>query len=733
VLYRTYEANGRELAHAYDRLRVLRSRVPALGTVQEYDEFSAVVRFAGPPVAAWGVAATEGLRRLLQVKIVAGLGLGPRGTSDALVSARFARRFGTIGRAIGRPLDISGRAFTIVGVFSGAVRLPDFVRPAVWVRLGADPNDGMVKRLLGIPWQRVEFLRAVGAIRRGATIKQVAQEAAALPTPTDETGSKMQVRRLEAVLAAPYLSAAGLVSVSALMALLLALVGLVGLVLARAAGHRGEAAVRLALGASRDAMIREGLIAGVGLGAVSTAAGLWLAWELLSLVPRLVPDGVLPVGEARIGSDGVMLATLLGVAVAVLRSVIPAWYLATVRPEEALRTVGHGPVAGPVWGRVQKWIVAVEVAIAVTLLACAGFAIQGLSALLSAPVGFQPNGLWVASVALPQGSHPGRTRTWHAFADSVRRRLRRSGVTSVVAIWPPGGPSLKVSYAPGSASVRPGSPIADYQPVGAGYFTLLHLPLVAGRPLARTDSARAPEVCVVNRALALAAFGGRSPVGRHLSRYGLGVCMVVGVVADTRASGPLRKQRPTIYIPFSQLPESYIQSRLSFLARGAGAGPALARAVRLANAGVAVSVTTESSLLRSRLGLEYVAARLLPALGLAALALAGIGIAGLSLYSVRCRATEIRVRVALGAGPQQVVQLVIGSNLAIVAEGALLGLGGAWMIGVVLSHELPGLPPFDARVALAVAGAVIAAACLACGPAAAVALRDPSVKLLRQG
>jgi predicted permease len=271
---------------------------------------------------------------------------------------------------------------------------------------------------------------------------------------------------------------------------------------------------------------------------------------------------------------------------------------------------------------------------------------------------------------------------------------------------------------------------AHYQPVGEGYFATVGARLVAGRPFTAADRPGAPPVAVVNQAFVRRYFPAEEPVGEAIRVYGVGR-RIVGVVADVRFLGLAVEPQPTLYLPVAQNP----QPSFTVVAKAAGDPSALLPEIRALMADLdpdlalfdaaVVEEALAGSLAQRRFTLV-----LLGAFAAVALALAAIGIYGVLSYLVSQRTREIGVRMAVGATPRQVLLLIVGGGLPLVAAGLALGLAASLGSGRLLAGLLYGVGATDPPTLAAVAAAVAVAALAACWrPARRAARIDPQAAL----
>jgi putative ABC transport system permease protein len=277
-----------------------------------------------------------------------------------------------------------------------------------------------------------------------------------------------------------------------------------------------------------------------------------------------------------------------------------------------------------------------------------------------------------------------------------------------------------------------------YHLASAGYFKTLGIPLIRGRLFNDTDGASTPQVAVISRDVAAKMFPGEDPIGRRINTGNMDGdetwITIVGVVADVHEDGPESDSGGAIYTHYLQ--------------RGGGAGiadftwvlhttiepkaliPTIREVVRSIDPEVAPKFQTLDENFQSATASRRFNLALLCAFSGAALALAGMGIFGVLAYSVEQRTREIGIRMALGAQPGQVLQMVVRQGGLLVGVGVLIGLLGGYAVSRSLTTMLFNTSPADPATYIAVSAFLCAVALVACaGPARRAAKVDPMVAL----
>jgi putative ABC transport system permease protein len=381
--------------------------------------------------------------------------------------------------------------------------------------------------------------------------------------------------------------------------------------------------------------------------------------------------------------------------------------------------------------------VTTEIALAVVLLVGAGLLTRSFIYLISVNPGFDPRHLLTVRIAL-SGNEYSKPEQQAAFYQQLLERVRAlPAIQSADAgsgLPPIGWRSLAGTDVEGQPEAPTGlRPDVPQDVVGPGYFRTLRIPLVSGRVFTEMDRLGAPEVCIVNQAFARQFFPDQNAMEKHVrsgARTGPWL-EIVGIVGNVRQLGPDHAESPEIYIPYLQGPVS----DMDVVLRSAGDPPnsvaAVKAAVRAVDANQPVyDVATMDERLSESIAPQRFNALLVGMFALLALGLGAIGIYGVLAYSVAQRTHEIGIRVALGAHGEDVLALIMGEGIRIVALGMGIGLLGALALTRLLRSLLFGVSPTDPVTLVAVSVGLALVAVLACYLPARRATRvDPMVAL----
>ena len=699
---------------------------------------------AGPErIGAGRVSA--GLLATLGVEPVLGRGFRPEeeriGAPAAAVIgyALWRDRFGLDPAILGRAVPVDGRPTTIVGVMPAGFGLPydsgiGMASEAdLWVPIAFGAPETSVRRF--------HFLRAVGRLAPGVSLQQaqagldvIARQLEA-SYPENESW-KLRLVPLHEHVVGPVRSLLLILQGVVVVVLLVACGNVTSLLLARAEGRESEVAVRGALGASRGRVLRQLLTESLVLSGIGAVLGLALAYWLVRAFLLVAPASLPRVEELRPDLAVLLFTLAITVLTTLLCGLVPAWRLSKGGFRQAIKGVGRG-AAGSRRGRLQRVLLAGQVAASVVLLIAAGLLVRSLWRMQSVPLGFDAGRVITGRVVLPAAIYD-RDEKIHAFFASMVDRLRSEpGVERVAAasILPLSGGNDTAVHVEG----RPPSSdrekrYAQVRSVLGDYFEALGIPIVAGRPFDDRDPQSARRSVVVNGRMAAEFFGADNPVGRRLVvDLGTPVSLeVVGVAGDVREWGPASPAPSVMYI------SAYADSRpaMSVAVRTAGEPSGLAGAIRRAarelDKDLAVArIEPMTRTLASRMAAPRLRTLLLASFAGVALLLTVVGLYGSLAYSVARRRREIGVRLALGADPRGVRRLVFRQGAVLLSAGLALGISVALGATRLLGSLLFEVRPRDPAVFLAVALSLAAVGLVAVSIPAARATRVDPVRALR--
>jgi len=687
------------------------------------------------------------------------LGVGPRlgrdfeardglfgSQSEVIISDRLWRsRFGARPELLGTQIDLDGRPHTLVGVMPAGFHFPG--KTDVWQLLAWN---------LAQHSRGAHFMEAVARLKSGRTRAQVEQELGALtarlqkqfPGTNRDWGVRAVAldREVVGVFRPALMVLFGAVS----FLLLLACANVANLLLARAGAREREVAVRAALGAGSGRLLRQFFTESLLLGGAGALLGLALAYLSVRLLIVSAPVEIPRLDEVSPNHRVFGFAALLGLLTTIAFGLVPALDLARTRGSLALRESGRGAGGSPARRRARRFLVVAEVAISAMLLTGAGLLLRSFLRLLDQKPGFEPDSVTTFKVDLPNrrgllgaGNWRGVSQFFSDLTESLRQSpsVQAAGASGFLPLEPGWRMSFRVRGRP--APSEEDEPDVQYVTVTEGFFETLGVPLLRGRLFRESDDQSSPGVVVINEEMArrfwkdedplgdviLSQTQGIGPLGRLLlsrSEY-----EVVGVVASFRNASLEREAEPALYLSHRQFP--YKDMHLVLKARGSPAEvAALARELvrRLDPSLPAPEVRTLSAVLDEARARPRFIMTLMLGFSVLALLLAAIGLYGVLSYAVSQRSREIGIRVALGAPPGNILNLVLAEGLALTLIGLGLGLIGAFLLTGFMHTLLFGVTPRDALAQSAACGLVVGVALIASYlPARRAARLDPLAAL----
>jgi predicted permease len=644
--------------------------------------------------------------------------------------------------AIGASIVIRRSPFTVVGVlprdFPGPLpgRPPDFVAPMTWqplLRQGfkLESYGHWFVQIIGRLEPAADDRRAAAAL--DARLRQIVNRKEPGLIKMVKPGIRLESGRSGPVMYKNYfLRPLVVLRVIAGVLLLIACVNLASLLLARGAARRHEMAIRTAIGAGRFRLVRQMLAESLLLSFTGGAAGLALArWASEPMALLIWPMDEAPRFDLSLDVRVVLFTLAVSLGTALIFGLIPAIRAAQTAPAHGLRD--HSAHGAPRL-RLGKALVAAQVGLSVLLLAGAGLFVRTLVNLRGVDPGFDTSRLLVFRLDASGASYEDEALA--GFYDrTVQAVAAIPGVQAVTLTEPLllSGSSNGFGFSIPGRPVRPGEFLgAQSVTVGDNFMTTLGIPILAGRDLNASDTAASPKVFVVNEAFARTHFP-NGALGQTITVGKLGY-QIVGICRDTKYESLRTKAPPTIFAPFRQ--HTSFMSAVYFEVRASGNPLALAPAVRRAIAGLDRTMplsrlTTHASELDRLLAQDRMFATFCVFFASLAVLLCCIGLYGVMAYTVNRRTSEMGIRMALGARPDDLTWLVWREALLLSALGAAAGVPASLAMTKLIKSRLFGVEPNDpATLAATVALLVVVAGVAAWIPSRRASRLEP-MKALR--
>jgi putative ABC transport system permease protein len=481
--------------------------------------------------------------------------------------------------------------------------------------------------------------------------------------------------------------------------LFIACANLAGLLLVRVIGRRREIAVRLALGASASAVLRQTMVETLTLSVAGGVLGLGLASVALRIGVSFLPETLPRVSSIGLDWQVVVFALLLALFTGVLCGLAPSLAASRTGINEGLKEGGRTGTVGGGHARLRSALVIVEVAVALVLLTCAGLLLRSFDKLRAVSLGYRTEGALTAGFDLPRQQYSTQA-TVDAFNELLLRKLQQlpgvqmAGITTQL---PGSGQGNSMGFVPEGYAPPTGTALNLAWPsqILGNYFGAAGIPLLRGRIFTDVDNhLSSPPVIIVNRALAEHYWPGQDPIGKRIH---IGVVStplpwmtVVGEIGDIKQSSAETDTLPQLYIPSGQFKAVLGQFAPPEMLTGSGGNivlrtslppeqmsSALLAAVRSIDPRLPLtSVESMQKVVQEGEAPRRFNTVVISAFAAAALLLALLGVYGVIAFSAALRTQEMAIRLALGSQRANVMQIIL-------ASGAKLGLAGCVIGGVI--------------------------------------------------
>jgi putative ABC transport system permease protein len=696
----------------------------------------------GEPARLSGLRVSSDLLPMLGIQPMLGRGFRPEeearaGDRVCLISyGLWKSKFGQDPAILGKTLRLSDNLYTVVGVLPQAAILPRDPEVLGSLRLDAATAE-----------PGLHFLSLIARLRDGVPLEQARKEIAARAAEARDRkarGKDMAAQMSDHGIALVPLkedtvgnsSTALLVMFGAVgCVLLIVCANLANLLLTRAQERKREVAIRVALGAAPGRIVQQLLTESFLLAIGGGLLGLFFATALTRYFVA-ASVGMLPrVGEIHVDATICGFITLLVLLTAVLFGLSPALVALKSSSIDALKDGGKGSGAR---SHLQRHILVVaEVGISLVLLIGAGLLLRSFDELSKVKKGFDSTRVLTFDVELPTARYTKPEQQFAFYQQLLQRLQALPGVEAAGSIN-----SLLLTNdnvngdvgIEGKVFPHGGDPIADKRIAGGEYFRALHIPLMRGRFFNERDLPGAPAVAIINQTFANKIFPGEDPVGKHVDfRWdtAAGYQEIVGVVGDVKHDGLELPTDPEIYVPYTQRPDSAFTVTLRTQADPlAMLGAAREQVSQLDGNLVIAHPQTLEQVLAASVADKRLRLLLLGTFALLALFLAASGLYGVMAFAVTARTREIGIRVALGAGPGDVLWMVVREGLRLAALGAGVGLLAAFALTRFLSSLLFHVKPVDLfTYVVLTTGILVVALAASYIPARRATQMDPLVAL----
>jgi len=727
-----------------DQVLAWRDQRDLFDQVEAYQPVSLVYQAAAEAHLVRGASVTPGLLRLTGLTPQAGRIFSDEEAAAGMnrvvvVSHEFCvQHLGRADAVVGGSIELDGIAYRIVGVAPRTFRFPD-AGTRIWIpetlappdMAGGDPNrvagpGALAGFTMLMP---VAKLSSRGSATFNQIDAQVQARGAAVNGAAGSTATGAGLEPFDRDAGQHARRIVGLLGAGAIGLLLVIIVNASALMISRSLARRPVWTMKAALGASRATLVREVMVEQAGLGAIACAGAVAVAVALVAVLPAVMPGAVISSlnqidFEARTAAF-VVAASIVAIVIASVPMCVMA---ASTSRHLALRESGRRVSSSRSTCRVGRALIAIEVALSLTLVIGTALMGRSLLALQAVDRGFRTDGVVALNVALPASGYTSMAAREQFVTDALAVVASMPGVEGVSSgALPPGASMKRLGVRMNDEGRAPAEGALDVMlfEVRPGFFDVLEMPVLAGRPF--TDADDPAEAVVVNEAFARTYWAdAEAAVGRRFqTRFEAGTWRtVVGVVGNVRSLAPdARDSEPQAYVRagvdhmdiavgFTSI--STLADERTFVARLSGDG-ATARDLAAAITGIDRTVvvrgieSVDDIARRESASMRFVF-MLVSTFGVLALVVSTMGLYGLLTNEVARQRHEIGVRLALGASTPAIGRRVVGRALAVI----MVGLGTGLLIAVasvdLIRSELYVISPFDTTsVAIACAALVVAA------------------------
>jgi putative ABC transport system permease protein len=643
---------------------------------------------------------------------------------------------------LGKTLVLDGNSTTVVGILPSSFRFPfEFPEPDVWLpRVFEHPLLKPVQVQMG-----AGYLSVIGRLREDENLSQAQAELDTIDDRYRQQFANFADARKDSSPKAVSLAESLVGSLRSPLLVLLAAVGFVlliacanvaNLLLVRASVREKEIALRKALGASRGRLVAQLLSESLVLSLFGSVLGIGLAFALVPAL-RSVKQASLPrLAETRIDAPVLLFSMASCILTAALFGLAPALEAAGKQLQDSLQESGRGSSSGGRRGKLGGTLVAAEMAVALILITGAGLLGESFARLLQVNLGFSPQGVTTYPLILPSTRYARAEQQTEFYRQALQRVRSLPAVQSAafVSFLPLSG-GYRLSYFCAEGQVCQGlgkDPLIAFWQVTGGYFETMRAALLRGRFFDEHDVAGGAPVMIINETAAKHFWPNQNPLGKHIAgSRDLVEREVIGVVADTKFSALKAANADQFYVPSEQMP----YPAMTLVVRSSANSESLVAAVRAKIAELDPTlpisgILSMDNVIAASVAQPRLIMQLVGTFAVFALLLAAIGMYGVMAYSVSQRKQEIGIRMSLGAGRREILQLVVRQGMTLALAGVLIGVVASLALTRLLAGLLFGVRATDPSIFAAAAAVLALSALLACYfPARRATQVDPIVVL----
>jgi len=731
-------ADWREQNRVFDEMAAFRTRGMFLGREDEL-------------VRLHGVQTTSSLFAILDTQPILGRLFHPDEDlpgSDRVVllsHALWQSRFGSDPDILGRTVELDSQGHTVVGImprdfnfpppmaFDGSEGIPPDRQHHLWTPIARDMKSGS---------RGAHNLTVVARLREGVGLERAENDLNAIAARLEEKypdinkGWRVALVPLQDQVLGDTRPALLVLMAAVAFVLLIACVNVANLLLARGTGRQKEFAIRAALGAGQIRLVRQLLTESFILSLLGGAIGMILAFWGVKALLGLAPPHIHRLQETALDAWVILFTVAISVITGMLFGLAPAFQSFVHQINPWLKEGGRSDAQGGGSPQFKNALTVVEVALSLVLLVGAGLLFQSFLNLRGVDYGFEAENVLTMQVTLPRASYSEHSAQVAAYGMLEEQLNAIPGIDSAGFIYD----IPLAADRQGTSFLIEGEPppppeenrVVNVTVTTPQYHRSIGIPLLAGRYFTEQDGAGSAPVVVINESLARRFFAGEDPIGRGVLVQDSQSRRIVGVVGDVRHNTLRHDPNPTIYAPFTQ---GFPTRSLFLVARtrmaASTAASALRGVIREFDPQVPIyDIRTMEEILSDSMAQPRFSSLMLGLFSGLALVLASIGIYGVISYSVSRRTAEMGIRMALGAGKNEILKLVTGEGLRPALLGVALGLIAALILTRYLESLLFDVTSTDPLTLVAVSALLLIVAFLACYvPARRAARVDPNVAL----
>lgn len=708
-----------------------RARNHAFEEISTYTDFRPVLSGNGDPERIAGAQVGDGFFTVMGEQPVLGRAFTAEEQQEgkdvvAILSYRlWQSHFAGDPAIVGKTIQLSSRPYTVVGVLpaefeslpTGLLNAPaEIYRP-----VAESPNEKE---------RSSRHLRAIARLKPGITLEQAQTEInliarqLAQEHPNDDANNGVHLVSLREDLVGQLRPALLILLGAVTLVLMIACANVGNLLLARSVSRQKEIAIRAALGAGRNRLIRqfltESLLLSIAGGVLGVLGAIWGATLLQSVSAKWLPH----VSHIEIDLRVLTFTAVTSLLTGIIFGIIPAWRGSKPDLNETLSDGGRYSGAVSIRSPLRNALVISEVALALVLLICAGLLIKSVMRLRDVDPGFKPDHLVTMSVWLPSAKYP-KAPDWNSFFDRMLERVeaipgvKTAGLTSVLPVS--ANFDRRTIEAEGQPKAPSEYPDADNYMVSPNYLNAMSISVARGRSLTAQDNEKAPLAVLVSETMAGKLWPGADPIGKRVRFYNSSPAQdrpwrtVVGIVRDVKQYGLDTSGTMAMYETLAQFPTPIVTLVARTAIEPASAVASIRREILALDHDQAVfNIHTMEEVISDSIALRRFSMFLLGLFAGLALILAAIGIYGMIAHTVSQRVHEIGIRMALGADRTDILKLVVMQGMTLALTGVAFGIFGALGFTRLTANLLFGVGATDPATFACIALLLTVVALLAC-------------------